>query len=143
MVRAEVEMSKRLQMSYDESITSTHRMRSKNQVTRVAYSMEPPRTKSSIVPGKSSARCCLRAHRTEDGTCTVHPQPSGHLCTFTGTSSIVAARRVRSASNKITTGIGGHGFGARAYRSLYRGLCKRDRGLCGIGGSDKHTEAYV
>ena len=45
--------------------------------------------------------------------------------------------KVRSAADKVKTEIGAYGFGDRVYRGRDRGLCKMDRGLCGIGGSDK------
>ena len=51
--------------------------------------------------------------------------------------------KVRSAADKVKMEIGAYGFGDRAYRGRDRGLWKMDRGLCGIGGSDKYTGAYV
>ena len=51
--------------------------------------------------------------------------------------------KVRSAADKVKIEIGAYGFGYRAYRGRDRGLWKMDRGLCGIGGSDKYTGAYV
>ena len=52
--------------------------------------------------------------------------------------------KVRSAADKVKDGDRGlYGFGDRAYRGRDKGLWKMDRGLCGIGGSDKYAGAYV
>ena len=60
-----------------------------------------------------------------------------------GMSSIVAATRVRSASDKTKTETGAYGFGDRAYRGRDRGLWKMDRGLRRTWVSERYIGAYV